>query len=233
MAEQGSVVVVGGSSGLGLDVARHYADQGRDVVVTSRDEAKAEAAAKEIGGQTRGIALDLAAIDQIAGRLDGVDNVQHLALVAIERDQSTLKDYDPQQAARLVTLKLVGYTEVVHTLLPRMTSDASIVLFGGSAKDRPYPGSTTVTTANGGISSMVKTMAVEAAPVRVNAIHPSPVADNWFWKDKQQAIDGLRARTPGERLVMQDHVVDAVAFLFENPGVNGTNLDVNGGFLLT
>jgi short-subunit dehydrogenase len=60
MPEPGSVVVIGGTSGLGLEVARHYADQGREVVVSSRDQRRAEAAAAELGGKTRGIALDLA-----------------------------------------------------------------------------------------------------------------------------------------------------------------------------
>ena len=56
-----------------------------------------------------------------------------------------MKDYDLASAMRLVTLKLVGYTEVVHTLLPRLGDDAAILMFGGLARDRPYPGSTTVT----------------------------------------------------------------------------------------
>jgi NAD(P)-dependent dehydrogenase (short-subunit alcohol dehydrogenase family) len=134
----------------------------------------------------------------------------------------------------LVTLKLVGYAEAVRALLPAMNDESSIVLFGGSAKDRPYPGSTTVTTANGGIESLVRTLAVELAPIRVNAVHPSPVGDNPFWQDKPAAVlEGLRSRTPMGRLVATEDVVGGVAFLLENRGVNGTNLDINGGFLLT
>ena len=67
-------------------------------------------------------------------------------------------------AVNLVTLKLVGYTEVVHVLAPRMRTHGSIVLYGGLAKDRPYPGSTTVTTVNGGVMTMIYTLAIELAP---------------------------------------------------------------------
>ena len=79
-------------------------------------------------------------------------------------------------------MKLVGYTETVHTLLDRLSDDSSIVLFGGRAKDRPYPGSTTVTTVNGGISAMIRTLAIQLAPIRINAIHPGIVGDSPFWE---------------------------------------------------
>ena len=75
-------------------------------------------------------------------------------------------------------MKLVGYTAVVGALRDRLAEDGSVVLFGGRAKDRPYPGSTTVSTVNGGVSGMVRSLAVQLAPRRVNAIHPGIVGDS-------------------------------------------------------
>ena len=138
MAE-GCVVVIGGTQGLGLEVARHYAGQGREVVLTGRDQRRAEAVAAELGGKTTGLGLDLARPEELADRLAGVGRVAHLALVAIDRDENQVRSFDVRAATHLVTLKLVGYAEAVHTLLPRMGPDASVVLFGGRAKDRPYP----------------------------------------------------------------------------------------------
>ena len=100
--------------------------------------------------------------------------VRRLALVAIDRDQNSVADYDIARAIRLVTLKLVGYTEVVHALRTA-DDDASIVLFGGMAKERPYPGSTTVTTVNGGVVGLTRTLVEELKPIRVNSIHPGIV----------------------------------------------------------
>ena len=131
----------------------------------------------------------------------------------------------------LVTLKLVGYTEVVHTLLNRMDADSAIVMFGGLAKDRPYPGSTTVSTVNGGVVGMVRTMATELAPIRVNAIHPGIVGDSPYWKDKN--LDHVVARTPTRRLTTMADIVDAVSFMLENPAVNGIDLRVDGGWMIT
>ena len=66
--------------------------------------------------------------------------VRYLAIVAIQRDDNTIREFDIDRALELVTLKLVGFAEVVHVLLDRLSADSSIVLFGGQAKDRPYPG---------------------------------------------------------------------------------------------
>lgn len=229
----GSVVVIGGTSGLGKEVARHYAKQGRPVVISGRNAEKASAEAGSIGGETTGIGLELAQPEAIADRLAGIGEVDHLVLAAIQRDENTVRNYDIARAMELVTLKLVGYTEVVHTLLSRLHPTASIVVFGGLARDRPYPGSTTVTTVNGGVTALVQTMALELAPIRVNAIHPAIVGDSPFWSAKpKEVLEGFRSRTPLGRLVSMADVVHAVVFLLENPAVTGINLRVDGGWML-
>lgn len=228
----GSVVVVGGTQGLGRELAQDYAAEGRDVVVTGRDPSRAEAAAQEIGGQTRGIGFDLAAPHTIADALAGVGPVDHLVLAAIERDTNTVRDYDVEGALRLVTLKLVGYTEVIHALLPGLHDRASILVFGGLARDRPYPGSTTVTTVNGGVTSLVRTLVIELAPRRVNALHPAIVGDSPQWRDMPaERRQALVERTPIGRLVTMQEVVGACRFLLENEAINGINLSVDGGWM--
>jgi NAD(P)-dependent dehydrogenase (short-subunit alcohol dehydrogenase family) len=230
---QGCVLVVGGTSGLGLEVARHYAAQGREVVLSGRDRRRAEAAAAGLGGNAGGIALDLASPDELADRLAGVEGVEHLVLAAIERDENKVRSFDLEGATRLAVLKLVGYAEVIHQLAPRLDPDGSVVLFGGRAKDRPYPGSTMVSTVNGGVTGLVRSLAVELAPVRCNAIHPGIVGDSPYWSAKgEPALAPVRDRTPSRRLVTMDDIVGAVVFLLENRSVNGENLHVDGGWLL-
>jgi NAD(P)-dependent dehydrogenase (short-subunit alcohol dehydrogenase family) len=80
---------------------------------------------------------------------------------------------------------------------------------------------------------MVQTMAVELAPIRVNALHPAIVGDSPYWKDKPDSVlEGFRSRTPLGRLVSMRDVVHATAFLLENGAVTGINLNVDGGWLL-
>ncbi|MGH2384069.1 MAG: SDR family oxidoreductase [Candidatus Limnocylindria bacterium] len=231
MADNGCVVVVGGNRGIGREIAKHYADAGNEVVITCRDADRAAEAAREIGGDTTGVALDLTLPEEIAAALAPVGPVRHLVVVAIDRDDNRVSDYSIERAMRLVTLKLIGYTEVVHALLDRLAPDSSIVLFGGLAKDRPYPGSTTVSTVNGGVVGMVRTLVSELAPIRINALHPGIVGDSPFWTDK--SLDHIVARTPTKRLTTMADIVDAVAFLLANPAVNGVDLRVDGGWMTT
>ncbi len=232
MENVGSVVVIGGTSGLGKEVARFYATRGRDVVISGRDKARAAVVAGEIGGRTRAIGLDLARPEGIGKSLSDVGNVDFLVISAIERDQNTVREYDVARAIRLATLKLVGYTEVVHALVSRLGKESSVLLFGGLAKERPYPGSTTVSTVNGGITAMVRTMAIELAPVRVNAVHPGVVGDSPYWIDKHEMLERVKARTPTGRLVTMENIVDACVALLENPAINGVDLYVDGGWVL-
>lgn len=230
-----TVLIVGGTSGIGLCLARACAADGCHVTITGRDRCRTESVAATIEGPepVAALALDLAEPNRLADRLAPVGSVSRLVLAAIERDANTVREYDVERALRLVTLKLVGYTEVIHALAGRLTADASIVLFGGQAMRRPYPGSTTITTVNGAVSGLVRTLAVELAPVRVNAIHPGVVGDSPEWEGKPPAVlDALRARTPIGRLASMDDIVGATRFLLENPAVNGVNLEVDGGWML-
>jgi NAD(P)-dependent dehydrogenase (short-subunit alcohol dehydrogenase family) len=231
----GSVVIIGGTSGLGRELARHYVGRGRGVVLTGRDPDRAEKVAAELSTgdvAVRGLALDLARPHEVAGALADLGPVESLVLAAIDRDHNTASGYDVDRALYLVTLKLVGYTEVIHALLPRIRPEGSVLLFGGQAKSRPYPGSTTVTTVNGGVVAMVNTLALELAPIRVNAIHPGIVGDSPYWAGKVDAVEATRKRTPTGRSVTMADVVDASVFLLENPAVNGVNLPIDGGWLL-
>jgi NAD(P)-dependent dehydrogenase (short-subunit alcohol dehydrogenase family) len=227
------VVVVGGTQGLGADLARRYVDAGRRVVVTGRDAERAAEAAAKLGDDVVSAAFDLSEPATIGPALADLGSVDRLALCALDRDLNSVADYDIAAAMRLVTLKLVGYTETVHQLLGRLTPDASIVLYGGLAKLRPYPGSTTITTINHGVDGMVRTMVAELAPIRVNALHPGIVADTPFWAPKTEALEAVKAKTPTGRWVQARDVTDAAMFLLENPSVNGTELRVDGGWSLT
>jgi NAD(P)-dependent dehydrogenase (short-subunit alcohol dehydrogenase family) len=232
MSNDGAVVVVGGTRAIGLELVRHYASLGHEVILTgqSAENVKFAVAAAGGGGRVRGVVFDLARPETIAPALADVGPVRRLALVAIDRDQNSVRDYDIAKGLRLVTLKLVGYTEVVHTLVGRLTPDASILLFGGMAKERPYPGSTTVSTVNGGVVGLTRTLVEELRPIRANSLHPGVVGDTPYWAEKPAAIEKYTSETPTGRLAQKDEIVDAAVFLLENAAVNGVELIVDGGW---
>jgi NAD(P)-dependent dehydrogenase (short-subunit alcohol dehydrogenase family) len=230
----GAIVVVGGTRAIGLELVRHYASKGHAVILSGqRQESVDEAVAtlRAEGANVTGVAFDLANPHAIAPALAGVGPVEHLALVAIDRDQNKVgEEYDIDRAIRLVTLKLVGYTAVVSALRDRLSDGSSIVLFGGMAKERPYPGSTTVTTVNGGVVGLTRTLVEELRPIRVNSIHPGVVGNSPYWSEKPAAIERYTAETPLGRLATMAEIVDAAVFLLENTAVNGVDLIVDGGW---
>jgi NAD(P)-dependent dehydrogenase (short-subunit alcohol dehydrogenase family) len=234
MPVDGSVVVVGGTRAIGFELVRHYLDAGRDVVLTGQTPDTVTAAidllGSEASGHVRGVSFDLARPHAIAAALAEVGPVDRLALVAIDRDQNSVAEYHIDRAIRLVTLKLVGYTAVVSALRDRLTPGASLLLFGGMAKERPYPGSTTVSTVNGGVVGLTRTLVEELKPIRVNSIHPGVVGDTPYWSEKPAAIARYTSETPTGRLAQTDEIVDAAVFLLENGAVNGVELIVDGGW---
>ena len=234
MTDTAITLIVGGTGGLGLELAKLLVAKGDTVVIAGRDAARTDAVAAEIGGGTRGVALDLAKPQEIGAALQGLGPVRRLVITPILRDRNTVRDYNIANAMNLVTMKLIGYVEVVHALSDRLTADASIVLFGGQAMEKPYPGSTTVSTVNGGVAALVRTMAIELAPIRVNALHPGVIGESPAWSSSPAAVlDASRSRTPIGRHVTMAEVADATRFLLENGGMNGVNLAIDGGWVLT
>jgi NAD(P)-dependent dehydrogenase (short-subunit alcohol dehydrogenase family) len=232
MSDRTHVVVVGGTSGIGRHFAQSAAERGDDVIITGRSEERTKRVADEIGGRTRGLALDLSESERIGAALAEVERVDHLVIAALDRDYNTVRDYRPLDATRLLAVKLTGYTAVLSALAPRMTDQSAVVLIGGLASHRPYPGSTTVTTANGGIGALVRTLAVELSPIRVNALHPSIVSDTPFWSDKPAAREAAVTRALTRRPVTMRDCTGAITFLLENGSINGVNLNIDGGEVL-
>lgn len=231
-----TVLIAGGTSGIGHELAKALIAQGTSVIITGREQERASRVASALGPQAIGIALDLSEPHNIASQLSSVGKLNGLVLAGIERDANTVRDYDIDKAIRLVTLKLVGYTQAIHALLDRLepTVETGIVLFGGRAKDAPYPGSTTVATINGGVQGLTNSLALELAPMRVNALHPGIIGDSPFWADKPEGVlSGYESRTPGGKLATMEDVVGTALYLLENKGVSATNVYVDRGWRIT
>ncbi|WP_405062663.1 SDR family oxidoreductase [Kribbella sp. NBC_01505] len=224
-----AVLVVGGSGGLGREIARHFVDRGDEVIITSRSAERAEAVAAELGA--RGLAIDLTRPESIDKALAEVGELDSLVITAIEQYSNTVQDFSIEDAIRASTVKLVGYTEVARVLQGRFRPGAGIVLFGGLGKVRPYPGSTMITATNAAVSGVMRTLAVELAPVRVNALHPGVVGDSPAWQDKNTSA--VAARTPTGRLTATAEIVDATDFLLRNGAANAIDLHLDGGTRVT
>ena len=231
------VVVVGGTSGIGLPLARAAHALGCKLTIAGRGAERASEIAKSIGPGVTGCHVDLEDAASIrAGLADG-PAIDHLVLVPIYSLATSVKDFDIEGANKVLQTKIIGYIETVHTVLPRLKPTSSIVLFGGLAKAKPYPTSTMITVANAGLVGAMKSMVVELAPIRVNSVSPGLVADSPKWAAIVKAgtnpvINATIARTPSRYLATMSDVIHAVFFLLDNRATNGVDLELDGGIQL-
>jgi NAD(P)-dependent dehydrogenase (short-subunit alcohol dehydrogenase family) len=230
-------LVVGGTSGIGLPLARAAHALGSSVTIAGRSAERAAAIARSMGPGATGCHIDLADSASIQAALAEGSPIDHLVLVPIYSLATSVKDFNAAEANKVLQIKLTGYIEAVSAVLPRLKPTSSIVLFGGLAKARPYMTSTMITVANAGIVGMMKTMAVELAPIRVNSVSPGLVADSPKWGAVVKAganpvVNAMIARTPTRRLATMADVIHAVFFLLDNAAVNGQDLELDGGIQL-
>ena len=231
MSGDGSVVVVGGTRAIGREIARHYAATGRTVVLTGRDPAHvAEAVDERRRRDERPRVRPVRAARRSRRPSPTSVRCDHLVLAAIDRDDNSVAEYDIARAIRLVTLKLVGYTEVVHTLLGRLTPDASILLYGGHGQGAAIPG------LHDGHDDQRRRRRADP-DARRGAAAPAGQLDPSRHRRRQPVLGGQAGghraddrRDPTGRLATMADIVDATVFLLENPAVNGVDLIVDGGW---
>jgi len=232
------IFIVGGTSGIGLSIAQSADALGCRVTIAGRGDKRAAEIAKSIGSRTRGLHIDLEDSGSIRAALGSGEAIDHLVLTSIPGGNINIKEFNVAEAMRLARVKIVAYAEVVNAALPRLKPTSSIVLFGGVAKSKPYPGSTMVSAVNGAIVGLTRTLAVELAPIRVNGISPGLVEDSprWVRRVSEGAgplVQAFTARTPGRRNPTLADIVYGVFFLMDNRAVDGIDLEIDGGIQLT
>lgn len=233
---QRHVVVVGGTKGLGLEIAKAAARRGDRVTVVGRDAERSSKAAAALGIDAVGGVCDLTDWPSLERFFAGIDSLDHLVLAALDRDNNDIVHFRPDDAAKTSLMKNVGYAAAVSYALPKFTPDGSVLMFSGLSMWRPMPGSTTISMANAGVVGLANSLAVQIAPVRVNVITPGVVlgTDAVDQADPVRAeqYERLRQRTPAKRLPVPDDIVSAAFALMENPGINAANLVVDAGMHL-
>ena len=156
------VVVIGGTSGIGLALARAARALGCQLTIAGRGAKRAAEIAKSIGPDVTGLHVELDDPGSIRAGFTEGPAVDHLVLVPIDQLATNVKNFDVSAANKAVHVKLTGYIELVHTVLPRLKPTSSIVLFSGLAKAQPYPNATMITVVNAGIIGMMRTMIIVA-----------------------------------------------------------------------
>ena len=230
-----TVLVIGGSSGIGAEVARRAAAAGAHVVVTGRDEAKLAAAAGRIGAD-RTAAFDAHDEDALRGFFGGVGEVDHVVSMIGDSMSGGFIETTPETMRHVVESKFLTNWTIARLAAPLVRDGGSVVFTSGTG-GRPHDTSAS-TVANLGIGALVQGLAVELGPaVRVNAVAPT-FMDTPFWSGLSRAqFEQIRAgfvtRVPLGRLGTVEEVAEAYLYLMTATFVTGQVLAVDGGVSVT
>jgi NAD(P)-dependent dehydrogenase (short-subunit alcohol dehydrogenase family) len=231
-----TVLVIGRGSGLARASALAARDEGAQVVAAGRDAAALAAAYDgEPGVSAEHVDLtDESSIAALAGRLGAVD---HLVSTASARARGRIAELDRDALRLSFDTKVIGPLMLAKHLAPQMSSDGSIVLFSGVAAAKIAVGTMGVAITNAAADTLARSLALELAPIRVNAISPG-VIDTGAWdafgeQGKAAYFAEMAARNPARRIGTAAEIAQAVLFALTSAFLTGQTLHVDGGEPLT
>jgi NAD(P)-dependent dehydrogenase (short-subunit alcohol dehydrogenase family) len=230
------VLVVGRGSGLARAIVLAAADAGARVVAAGRDQENLTTAyASESAVSTETVDLtDEACIAALAGRLGSVD---HVVSTASARARGRITDLDRDAVRLSFDTKVIGPLMLAKHLAPRMSEGGSFVIFSGVAAAKIAVGTMGVAITNAAADTLVRSLALELAPIRVNGISPG-VIDTGAWdafgeQGKADYFADVSARNPARRIGTPDDIAQGVIFALTSTFLTGQTLHIDGGEPLT
>jgi NAD(P)-dependent dehydrogenase (short-subunit alcohol dehydrogenase family) len=231
------VVVVGGSSGIGLAVAQLAAAQGAKVVIVSSNAERVQKAVESIGPEVQGHAVDVSDERAIATFFTKLGSFDHLVFTAGDSLQlQELASTDLQQARRAFELRYWAALAAVKYGSPQLRKGGSIVLTTGIAGQRPRKGWVLAASVCGTIEALTRALAIEVAPIRVNAVSPGLVRTN-LWqnmgaKEREERYESVGKSLPVGRVGEASDIAQAYLFLMQEGFATGQTVVVDGGAVL-
>jgi NAD(P)-dependent dehydrogenase (short-subunit alcohol dehydrogenase family) len=227
------VVVVGGSSGIGLATAIAFADAGADVLVASRTQAKLDAAVAAATGRIRGAVLDAGVETNVAAFFAAQPPFQHLVLCAnAGGSMGPLAGLDLGAMRTYLDSKLWSYLNTLKHAGKSLARGGSVTLVNGAASRLAVPGMAALAVVNGGLDAVIRPLALEMAPTRINVIAPG-VIDTPYWdklgEAQRRSMYEAASKVPVGRVGQSAEVAAAALMLAANGFITGVVLDVDGG----
>jgi NAD(P)-dependent dehydrogenase (short-subunit alcohol dehydrogenase family) len=234
------VLIVGGSSGMGLSLARSFMADGAVVTIAGRSAARLSQAAESLStiGKVRTVAVDIAQEDEVIEMFEQCGGMDHIVSTAadIEGAYELLPALDLTAARKVIDSKFIGPLLLAKHGSARLAPKGSITFTSGIAAYRPAARGAVVAGINGALASLAYALAIELAPIRVNVVSPGWV-DTPIWKqvagDEAGAkLNDMAKRLPVGRIGQPEDIADGIRFLIRNGFVTGSVVHLDGGHRL-
>jgi NAD(P)-dependent dehydrogenase (short-subunit alcohol dehydrogenase family) len=227
------VVIIGGSSGIGLATARRLLASGMQVTITGRSKQRLDEARQSVGGAT-GVVMDAAATDTLSETFSRIGAFNHLVLAL-----GSGKGLGPFASVSLTDVrqsfeeKVYPHFAVAQAALPYLDKDGSITFISSVSAHAAMPGTAGISAANAAVAALVPILAAELRPLRVNGVSPGVIDTPWwdFLPAEQRAavFADYAGKTPVGRVGKPEDVAQAIAFLVEDSFMSGHNILCDGG----
>ncbi|PVZ82621.1 short chain dehydrogenase [Serratia sp. S1B] len=238
--ENSKILIVGGNSGMGLTLAQRCLDDGAEVIIVGRNQEKLNLARQSLFDNPRlkTVVADITAESQVESLFEQVGELNHIVCTAadIQGAYELLPSLDLKAVQRAIESKVLGPLLLAKYGAPKLRSKGSITLTSGIAAYRPQSKGSVVATINAALEGLVRALAVELAPLRVNAVSPGWV-DTPIWTfvagdKKDEMLSTMAKRLLVGRVGCATDIAEAIEFLMSNTFTTGTVLQVEGGHRL-
>lgn len=232
-----TIVVLGGSSGIGLATAQAAATEGADVIIASGNQKRIDTALNTLPANSRGFAVDLSQEENIREFFGQLGTLDHLVYTAGENlNLQTIHETNIAAARNFFNLRYWGAYASIKYAAPLIRSGGSISLISGTANARPGKGWSMASSICGAIEGLVRAMAVELAPIRVNSVVPGVIETN-LWNAMSEENKGSLFQSMADTLLVgrvgqAEDVALAFVYLMKQSFGTGQNMVVDGGTLL-
>jgi NAD(P)-dependent dehydrogenase (short-subunit alcohol dehydrogenase family) len=228
-----TVVLIGGSAGIGLETARLAREEGADVVLTGRNRERLEQAAAEVGARSTASfdATDSAALERFFVDLPGA--IDHILVTAGGPSYGPLLEMSSADVREALSSHIVIGLEVARSAVGRMRPGGTLLLMGGTGGRRIVPGLGIAASATAALPPFAAALALELAPVRVNLIAAgfvdTPLSASLLGDGLEARRDELRSTLPIGRVIEPADVAALAVHIMANTALTGATFDIDGG----
>jgi NAD(P)-dependent dehydrogenase (short-subunit alcohol dehydrogenase family) len=228
-----AVLIIGGSSGIGLAAAQQLASVGANITLAARDSERLMQAAALIGGAVQTVRTDVADATSLAALFSRTDRYDHIFVTAGALAGGPIATTAVAVVQPMVDSRIWGAYHIAQLAAPRLKVGGSLTFTTSGAAVRPLPGLAIGAAAVAGVEAMVRALALELAPLRVNAVRPSatdtPMLRGFMGGADDAAVAAAYAHLPLGRAAHPAEVAAAALFCMANPYVTGSVVVVDGG----